>query len=263
MELSDIIKRCISIPDGQPLSGADADALRKCVKKYPHFTLAAVLLLRHQEAALEPDEIVELKNAVALSASDKRTLAFAAYGDDWAKFYPEAERAMPMPTFDVIDTFLRAYGNSSPEDVELLEKMIFNPTPDYAEILAREEQENLPSDDDFDADSQDARINAFIRSKHPATHRPELLPIDEMPQSPDTESAPVSKPDHSDDSLLSESLAKIFIKQRRYEKAFEIISQLNLKFPKKSAYFADQLRFLQILITNHRRLNDKKTSGDS
>ena len=54
----------------------------------------------------------------------------------------------------------------------------------------------------------------------------------------------------ADDSLLSESLAKIFIKQGRYERAFEIITNLSLNFPKKSVYFADQLRFLQLLIKN-------------
>ncbi|MDE6469309.1 MAG: hypothetical protein K2L28_10500, partial [Muribaculaceae bacterium] len=70
-------------------------------------------------------------------------------------------------------------------------------------------------------------------------------------------------PDHSDDSLLSESLAKIFIKRGRYEKAYEIISGLNLKFPKKSAYFADQLRFLHKLIINQRRLDELAESGAS
>ena len=63
------------------------------------------------------------------------------------------------------------------------------------------------------------------------------------------------KPDPN--SMLSESLAKIFIKQHRYDKAFEIISQLSLNFPEKSIYFADQLRFLQKLIINQKYKNSK------
>ncbi|MDE7387199.1 MAG: tetratricopeptide repeat protein, partial [Muribaculaceae bacterium] len=51
-------------------------------------------------------------------------------------------------------------------------------------------------------------------------------------------------------SLLSESLAKIFIKQHNYQGAYEIISSLNLNYPEKSIYFADQLRFLRKLIIN-------------
>ena len=67
---------------------------------------------------------------------------------------------------------------------------------------------------------------------------------------PQTDESPVQVPEIQDDSLLSESLAKIYIKQGRYAKAFEIISNLSLKYPEKSVYFADQMRFLQKLIIN-------------
>ncbi|MDE6126637.1 MAG: hypothetical protein K2G30_06750, partial [Muribaculaceae bacterium] len=61
-------------------------------------------------------------------------------------------------------------------------------------------------------------------------------------------------------ALLSESLAKIFIKTRRYDKAYEILERLSLEFPEKSRYFADQLRFLRklILIEEQRRKQQDK-----
>ena len=49
-------------------------------------------------------------------------------------------------------------------------------------------------------------------------------------------------------SSLQESLAKSYIRQGRFQKAYDIISELNLNNPEKSAYFADQLRFLQKII---------------
>ena len=55
-----------------------------------------------------------------------------------------------------------------------------------------------------------------------------------------------------DDSYFTETLAKIYIKQRRYSKALEIIRKLNLKYPKKSIYFADQIRFLEKLVINEK-----------
>jgi len=64
-------------------------------------------------------------------------------------------------------------------------------------------------------------------------------------QKPRAEAAPRPA---ADDSLLSESLARIFIKQGRYERAYEIISNLSLNYPKKSIYFADQLRYLRKLM---------------
>ena len=44
--------------------------------------------------------------------------------------------------------------------------------------------------------------------------------------------------DIPEDEFLTESLAKIYIKQRRYAKALEIIRKLSLKYPEKSVYFA-------------------------
>lgn len=53
-----------------------------------------------------------------------------------------------------------------------------------------------------------------------------------------------------DESFYTESLAKIYIKQRRYDKALEIINKLSLIYPEKNIYFADQIRFLKKLIDN-------------
>ena len=53
-----------------------------------------------------------------------------------------------------------------------------------------------------------------------------------------------------DESYFTETLAKIYVKQQRYSKALEIITRLNLKYPEKNAYFADQIRFLEKLIIN-------------
>lgn len=53
-----------------------------------------------------------------------------------------------------------------------------------------------------------------------------------------------------DESFFTESLAKIYIKQRRYDKALEIINKLSLIYPEKNIYFADQIRFLKKLIDN-------------
>ncbi|MCR4765367.1 MAG: tetratricopeptide repeat protein [Bacteroidaceae bacterium] len=55
-----------------------------------------------------------------------------------------------------------------------------------------------------------------------------------------------------DDGYFTETLAKIYIKQHRYAKALEIIRKLNLKYPKKSIYFADQIRFLEKLVINEK-----------
>ncbi|MDR1357449.1 MAG: hypothetical protein LBJ58_07260 [Tannerellaceae bacterium] len=52
------------------------------------------------------------------------------------------------------------------------------------------------------------------------------------------------------DSYFTETLAGIYIKQKKYEKALKTIRNLSLKYPEKNVYFADQIRFLEKLIIN-------------
>ena len=56
-----------------------------------------------------------------------------------------------------------------------------------------------------------------------------------------------------DNGYFTETLARIYIKQGRYSKALEIIKRLNLVYPKKNRYFADQIRFLEKLIINNNK----------
>lgn len=51
-----------------------------------------------------------------------------------------------------------------------------------------------------------------------------------------------------DDVYYTETLARIYLKQHRYNKALEIIRSLYLNFPNKSIYFADQIRYLEKLV---------------
>ena len=58
--------------------------------------------------------------------------------------------------------------------------------------------------------------------------------------------------DDTDEEYFTETLARIYIKQGRYQKALDIITRLSGKYPHKNAYFADQIRFLEKLIINNK-----------
>ena len=54
-------------------------------------------------------------------------------------------------------------------------------------------------------------------------------------------------------SFFTETLANIYIKQGKYNKALEIIKRLYLEFPNKNRYFADQIRFLEIIVKHTKK----------
>ena len=53
--------------------------------------------------------------------------------------------------------------------------------------------------------------------------------------------------------IISENKAKELIVSKKYAEAIEILKVLNLNNPKKSVYFADQIRFLEKIIANSKK----------
>ena len=254
-----------------PGTGPAIEDVEALAREYPFFVLPAVLALRHRGRELPEELRRKLTSLIALNSPDPQTmfmLADVAY-EDWAQFYPASTTG--VTTNDAITKFLETYGHTDPREEALLERLIFNPTPDYSTLLAREEEQDLPEAPADPADnSQDALINSFIL-KHkddesdllptaPASTTEESAPETETAEATPTHSAtaPTPAPTPIHDTSLSESLAKIYIRQKRYDKAFEIIHTLSLNNPKKSAYFADQLRFLRKLILNRDSANNSK-----
>ena len=53
--------------------------------------------------------------------------------------------------------------------------------------------------------------------------------------------------------VFTETLANIYLKQGKYEKALEILKRLYLDYPNKNRYFADQIRFLEKIVKHTKR----------
>ena len=64
-----------------------------------------------------------------------------------------------------------------------------------------------------------------------------------------TYTAPVSK-NKQDAALMTETLAKVYLEQKKYENAMQAYRILSLKYPEKSGFFADQIKRIQILQKN-------------
>ncbi len=256
MTLQDQISELIDNAD----ASIGSDRVDELYSHFPFFTLPATLQLE-RDKSLTPERRNELMSRIALNASDREVLFKLTEPDatTLANFYPEEPKQKRVSTDAAIDTFIETYGSPDPHEEEILTRLIFNPTPDYAQLLAEEEEKNTPSQSEAEGESQDALINSFIlKSREHHGHFPSATEETKEETKPvPADNVTINAPETTDDSLLSESLAKIYIKQHRYEKAYEIIRSLSLNFPEKSIYFADQLRFLQKLIINQQYNNNK------
>lgn len=251
-----------------PQEPVDEAWVRSMDLKYPYFAIPALLKLR---ASGQLPEQKELERLYVLMGVGLQPSGADPAIDDESSFYPPAEPRKAPSTTTTIDTFLATYGTEDPSETATLEKLIFNPVADYSQTLARERKEEALPSPVPTGNSHDDMINRFILSRQgmtaddadpadgavpleaPAPPRPPAPAEGRHPGLPSllpTEGAQGRCPTPPDNSLLSESLAKIFIKSRRYERAYEILANLSLAFPEKSAYFADQMRFLRKLMLN-------------
>jgi hypothetical protein len=65
--------------------------------------------------------------------------------------------------------------------------------------------------------------------------------------SKDTENKEVILEEKQDSHLMTETLAKVYLEQKKYENAIKAYEILSLKYPEKSGFFADQIKRIRIL----------------
>ncbi len=87
-------------------------------------------------------------------------------------------------------------------------------------------------------------IDAFIASK-PRMDKPEMLNSDMEVEDISRQSVVESE------DFITETLAKIYVKQKKYEKALSFYEKLSLKYPEKVSYFAIQINEIKKLLTNN------------
>ena len=147
----------------------------------------------------------------------------------------------------LIDSFLESMPKESDDQEKKKGKR--KPTPadaaiDYVTYLMETEGE-YEQDDSIPEMKGQSLIDSFINNDNGR------IVLSEEPTLTPQLDNPVDEGENAtDEGYFTETLARIYIKQGRYSKALEIIRRLSLVYPKKNAYFADQIRFLEKLIIN-------------
>ncbi|MDN3688409.1 hypothetical protein [Cyclobacterium jeungdonense] len=105
---------------------------------------------------------------------------------------------------------------------------------DLIDHIAQKEQRRL----------NDRRIKEQMELISNFQEKPIRLPKEQMDEQQDLPDLS-EKSTHLNDNMLSESFAKLLVKQNKKPEAIEIYRKLILKFPGKKTYFADQIEKLK------------------
>lgn len=248
----DPISRLVGHPE--LLNGDTLYALRTVVARYPYFQTARLLLLRNLYLLHEPDFGRELRRSVFYVVDRRAIWQFVQGIAQTTESIAPSVTNTPLdaletvestdaePTFDRTAALIDAFLDTLPEQSPTL--IPDSPaTTDYMALLA-----SLQATDDT---SEPSAAPLSIDSNPLES----LEPIESIKKTecPTATFAPASEASETalETEFLTETLARIYIKQKKYERALEIIRSLYLNYPEKSIYFADQIRFLEKLIRNN------------
>ncbi|NLZ95136.1 MAG: hypothetical protein GX921_04835, partial [Bacteroidales bacterium] len=228
------------------LSDESLPQLKQIAEKYPYFQTAKLMLLKNMQVTKDSAFTSELKK-VAITCCDRRKLFYYLNDDRYARFFlkkvveeePDHDR-----TEILLDTFLETLDKSE-ETEETVAPISRNEwegdsiiSTDYLAYLEKTEQEESLSVDEKDTKpmKHQGLVDKFLEESSKdenlfSNKNREIKETHETAQSVDNLL--------DDDSFLTQTLAQVYIKQKKYEQALTIIKRLSLNFPEKSIYFAD------------------------
>lgn len=238
------IKTIDLIRNPELLNSNTVDILLKMQLRYPYYQTLRLLLLENLYKIQSPQFNDELKRSALLLAD--RSVLFNLIEGKRYEIEPQISEDKKKEedgdrTLSLIDNYL----GDKPTEKPIRKIAPSDAAQDYASYLMQmEEEENgMPycdeKNDEVDILSlkKDERKSARIVLAEKSDGELET-PEDDEP---------------SREEFFTETLAQIYIKQHKYERALEIIKALNLNNSKKNGYFADQIRFLEKLISINKK----------
>ncbi|WP_108823411.1 hypothetical protein [Dysgonomonas sp. Marseille-P4361] len=233
----------------------DIFPLRELVNEYPYFQGALFAYLKalylYDFNGFNPE-----LSRLSITISDRKALFYYILSEEFDYFLQQTGKKEIEE--DRTNILLNAFFESRDEDLgmeEDLEYSISNSSlasTDYFSYLQAEEKRDTTGHTTEEKKLKHQSIIDTFINKAESEDGIRIIPTEEAstPPSPQKSEIKDDGEELNEDIFFTETLAKIYIKQKKYEKAYKIIKHLSLNYPKKNIYFADQLIFLEKLIIN-------------
>ena len=245
------VENFLTYLDANSSKSIDEETLQEfstVLEEYPYFQTIQLLYLKNLEV-LSSQEYTEQLSKTALICSDRKQLFYWIKSPRFQSFFPKKETFNPSQrTEKLLGSFLDNLHTDA-------HKELISETPDNISMISTDYMEYLEKAGDKAISTEQTeqqtqlKHNEIIDSFLEKASAGEIsISLPEIENEDEDNSADLD----ANSGFLTETLARIYIKQKKYEQAFEIIKRLNLNFPKKSVYFADQIRFLEHVILNEK-----------
>lgn len=264
MDITQVYKQKIQFPES--IGSEDLGWLQQIVANYPYLQSAHALLLKALYQQEDARYNAGLKTTAAYT-TDRDLLFDFIISEEFNSYQP-----IDIDTIDVFDVEEISHHESAvsnniqpayiqPEEENKLEnehleekleigkplkfdaseKMSFT---EWLQLTKTEPLSKLPQSTQKETSEEDTGltkkldiIDRFIENN------PKITPVKTSSNPPLVE----QKSDESPSALMTETLARIYLEQRKYQKAIQAYEILILKYPEKSSFFAERIEDIKKL----------------
>lgn len=213
-------------------------SLRELLAAYPY--VSSFHLLYQRGLANEGDVIsdAELQHTALYVPNRNQLMSLLMPKADVApagKVVEEQAPVAPSVSLSQLAPSIKAETEQPETEVAASNSMVF---ADEVNAFLSHYQESLNN-----RKAQSAEADAPVRARR----------VEESSVDGDNESQESAEPDNVDSAphhneFFTETLAKIYIKQEKFQKAIDIFEKLCTKYPEKRDYYEQQIRFLKKLV---------------
>jgi hypothetical protein len=221
------------------LQNKHVSALKSILKTYPYFQSARALYLK----GLKNQDSFRYNNQLKITAAyttDRAVLFDLITSQKFEDTQGDIHRQISEKIAVEAPSTLQESISEVQEKLDLGKPIHFSAmeTHSFFEWLQLSAQKPILREEEKSLDKF-AIIDRFIEKN------PKIVPVSKG------EKVQIEIPKNkADKSLMTETLAKVYLEQKKYAKAMKAYEILSLKYPEKSGFFADQIKRVRILQKN-------------